>query len=171
MKKQFLLLDVDKPLAIVTATSEKKAVHNYAVENINLDSFRKYIHSTDYNYGLLNLFYYDKNGKYLRKLSDNITVAPEEFDIKDIDILTSILDNVTENIKVFWEDKPKLAKEYLNKLERSQFENLPLSKIFTDEFYIETFKKLISRGIWFQDFSVIEITNASYQQIFNDNRP
>lgn len=57
---------------------------------------------------------------------------------------------------------------YLQELENSHMKGLDYEPSFSEEFYIDTIKRIIQRTNWFTEFKIIEIDleNKNYQLIY-----
>lgn len=168
MENLYGVYGADSIYAVVKAESKEKAFDIFAKNQINNKIFLETITEFITNSSLLENFYRDDKGSFH---DDFINDYPER--IKNIDpekreIYVSSW--IEKNIRAYWIDQPQFAEEYLRELHKSYESDDFYTGQFSEEFIIDTIKRLINTGDWYNDFRIVEIdfSKDNYQLIYED---
>jgi len=154
--------------AVVKAKSEEEAYDIFVRNSLGDEVLIEYINSFAVNDGLMEDFCCDEQGYFYKEddfeYVDRILAMTEEEQEEYIEF------NIKKNIDNFWSNTPQFAEEYYRELQKaweSEYEHEPN---FTEDFYVETIKKIFNNGSWFNEFRIIRIdlNTKDYQLIFEE---
>ncbi|MGE1198301.1 hypothetical protein ACQJ18_26815 [Priestia megaterium] len=152
--------------SVVKAESKEDAFTEFARGQISDESMMEEINSFVTNGSLLEHFFHDENGHFL----DDITgeLSSSVLAIKEEDRMDYIDSHIAKNAREFWSDKPEYAALYLQELEKSRKEGIDYEPSFSEEFYIDTIKRIIKKTKWYSEFEIVEINleDKAYQLIY-----
>lgn len=170
MTNLYAVHGVESTFTIIKANSKEEAFNIFANNQIEDENLQDFITSFAVNDGLLEHFYRDDQGSFFENYMNG---GPERLQqLNDQERNTYIYSWIERNANQFWNDKPKLATEYLNELYKANQKALNSNEFyvpdFTDDFWINTIKIVIQKINWYEDFDIIEInlTDRDYQQIY-----
>jgi len=166
MKKTFVVYAGPNICIAVNAESEEQAFERFAETQIMDETFRDHVETFIVNASLLEEFYSDENGFLLKENGDFkahlLKIEDEE------ECFNYIYSCVEKNVRNFWSDAPQYAEEYLREYRNNN--NVDYYEVsFSREFYIDTFKRVVDLGDWYDDLVIkeIDLSTRDVQVIFN----
>jgi len=155
---------------LVKASNEEDALTVFASNQLKDEILVETINEFSVNAGLFSEFYGDEHGSFFDDMTGELPSHVN--DMEDVERENYIDMHVEENVREYWEDAPHFANEYLRELKRYQEATDWNAHVpeFSEEFYIDTIKRIITSPNWYDDFEIIEVdlTNTDYQLIFSD---
>jgi len=168
MSKFFAVHGGESIYAVVKAHSKEEAFTEFARGQMDDDRMMDEINSFSATESLLEQFFHDENGHFFQSTTGELELSPSVLAIEEHRRNDYIDSHVAKNAYDFWEDKFEYAEMYLQELENSHMKGLDYEPSFSEEFYIDTIKRIIQRTKWFPEFKIIEIDleNKNYQLIY-----
>lgn len=154
--------------AVVKANSEEEALDIFARNSISDEVLIEYIKSFAVNDGLFEGFFGDEQGYFykegLLEYVDRILALSEE------DRAAYVNFHIKKNIENFWYNAPQFAEEYYLELQKYWNSEDGHEPDLSEEFYVDTIKKILNNGSWYKEFRIIRIDLSfnNYQLIFED---
>lgn len=151
--------------SVIKANSKEDAFDVFASNQIADKVMHEYISEFKVDDSLLEKFYQDNDGHFW-DMQGNL---PERIRKLDKDQQQPYINSwIEKNVNDFWSDKPHFAAEYLKEFYKSYNSNGFYSGKFSDDFWVDTIKKIIQQDNWYEDFKIVKIdlTNDNYQLIY-----
>ncbi len=154
MPKLFAIAAGSDVFAVVKAETKNEAFDLFAESQINDETFREEVDNFAVNASLLEHFYLDDKGSFFDSYTGSY--RKDLLSLHENDRENYVNRCIEENAKRFWDDAPQFAEEYLSELFRED-ETECVERAFSNEFYIDTFKRIVKQGRWYDDFEICEI--------------
>ncbi|ASK64103.1 hypothetical protein CFK37_19055 [Virgibacillus phasianinus] len=168
MSKLYAIHGGESIFAIVKADSKEKAFDVFASNQVGDEIIREHISEFVVNSGLLEDFYKDDKGSFFDDFTGEYPKRIKQLDKQE---QKNYVDSWIEgNINQFWNDKPQFAAEYLKELNNSLNSSDNYKAEFSHEFWLDTIKRVIQKGDWYEDFDIvkIELEDDNYQLIYDN---
>ncbi|MFF3023424.1 hypothetical protein ACFVRR_12330 [Gottfriedia sp. NPDC057948] len=166
MEKTFVVYAGPDICVAVNAESEEQAFERFAENRIMDETFRDHVDHFIVNFSLLEEFYSDDKGFLLDEDGEfKEHILKIENDKECIKYINNCIEN---NVKKFWSDAPQFAEEYMREYRNNK--NIDFYETnFSREFYIDTFKRVVALGDWYDDLVIkeIDLSTRDVQVIFN----
>jgi hypothetical protein len=153
-KKLFAIHGDDSIFAVVRAETKEEAFDIFANNRKDSEWFREYVDNLSFHTSFLEVFYGDEIEHFI-DTSGNYRKDLLEMSGKERDAY--IKEHFEENVREFWSDAPQFADKYFREFYISRQEGWDETVQFTDEFYVDTFKRLVKNHKWYDKFDIIEI--------------
>ncbi|QST02632.1 hypothetical protein IMZ31_18970 (plasmid) [Pontibacillus sp. ALD_SL1] len=161
----FVVIEGAEKIATVRAKHEKNALDVYARNNIDDPLFREEVESMAVNMSLMEHFFKDEHGHFL----DDIGEASERISgMREEERKTYINNWVERNARAFWGDEIQYAHEYMNEWHKS-LRDETYQPSYSDAFLIDTFKRLVEKGLFFGEVKVVPIDESLSYQLLQEN--
>lgn len=154
MPKLFGIAAGSDVFAVVKAETKNEAFDLFAESQINDETFREEVDTFVVNASLLEHFYLDDKGSFIDSYTGSY--RKDLLSLHENDRENYVNRCIEENAKRFWDDAPQFAEEYLSELFKEDEINCD-ERNFSNEFYIDTFKRIVKQGRWYDDFEICEI--------------
>jgi hypothetical protein len=154
--------------AVITAKTKERAFDIFAKSQINDVNLRSDIDSFIVNASLLEKFYRDEEGSFHDDYTGNY---PDRIrSMNEVDREKYVISHIEKNARAYWINTPEHAETYLGELKKSWEEEDNYIPAFSDDFYIETIKLIITDGNWYEDFAIVkvELSEEDIQIIYCD---
>lgn len=154
--------------AVVKAESTEKAFDIFAKNQIEDETLSEKITEFITNSSLLEDFSKDGGGSFH---DDYTGEYPERLEsMSDEEKERYVTGWIEKNVREFWSDQPQFAEEYIRELNKSYESDDFYTGKFSEEFMIDTIKRIICLGNWYDDFGIVEIDlGENDYQIIYDN--
>lgn len=168
MEKIYGILGIDVLLSVVKAKSKEEAFDIFSKNQLDNQEIRQYISVFANDDCLLANFYKDDHGHFFDMTGD-YTERLNLMNKKEMNEYMNFW--FKKNAMNFWHDKPHFAEEYIKELEKGistdELGNY-VEPAFSNEFWIDTIKRVIQSCNWYTDFKIVEINldNRNYQTIY-----
>lgn len=166
MTKLYAVYRGENTFAVVKAESEEEAFNIYAEHQVNDEIFREYITQFFANDSLLAKFYKDDDGYFFDYFTGDYQQRLKVMSYEDRNTYINLW--IEKNVKAYWHDQPQFAHEYIRELRKSIETEDHYVGHFSDEFMIDTIKRIIKDVSEYEAFGIAEINLATsdYQLIF-----
>jgi hypothetical protein len=160
VKKTFVVYAGPDTVVAIKAETKEQAFDLFAKDRINDVNLNEEINNFIVNASLFERFYGDEEGSFFDDYSGDY---PERIlQIDEEKRQEYVESNIEKNIRGFWADKPPFAEEYLREYRRAHEverdnETIIYTPNFSEEFYIDTIKRIINDGNWYDDFEIVEL--------------
>ncbi|KAA6446978.1 hypothetical protein [Bacillus swezeyi] len=141
--------------AIVKAETNDEAFDVFAKSQINDQIFREHVDYFSVNANLLEDFYLDEEGSFFD--SETGSLRKDLLNLNENDCVDYINRCIEENARRFWNDAPQIAEEYLSELFKERETNRIEPALFSEDFYVDTFKRIVKDGQWYDEFEIVEV--------------
>jgi hypothetical protein len=168
MKKLYAVLGKPSVYGVVKAESKEEAFDVFAKSQLEDGNFTEEITEFITNFSLLGEFFKDDEGSFH---NDCTGEYPERLEImSDEEQEQYVKGWIEKNVRAFWHDQPQFAEEYIRELNKSYESDDFYTGQFSEEFMIDTIKRIINAGNWYDDFEIVEIDleENDYQIIYED---
>jgi hypothetical protein len=168
MTKLYAVHGGESIFTVVKADSEKEAFDIFAENQIDDESLVEQITEFITNASILEDFYRDEEGHFLEEITGDYPERLAAMD--DEDRVRYINGWIEKNVKEFWNDQPQFAEDYLNELYKSRESDEYYTGQFSKAFMIDTIKRIINGGKWYNDFEIVEIdlSDSNYQLVYEE---
>lgn len=166
MTKLFAVHGGSSIFTVVKANVEEEAFNIFAENQIEDEIFREHIDQYTVNAGLFGKFYQDEEGYLFEEMSDQHPLRIRNMSEDERD--NYINHHIELNVREFWHDAPQYANEYLMQLKAYELDWENHIPVFSKEFYMDTIKRVIKSGTWYEDFGILEIEmhDTNYLRIY-----
>ncbi|MDM5333989.1 hypothetical protein QUF56_12200 [Ureibacillus composti] len=148
----------NRRILVIKAKDEQEVFDKYvrSLIDTNDELFEK-VNDFTVNWGLLEDFFEDEKGHLLNDYGEYRKDLLKKY--PDEKALSKYVDSqIRKNVSDYWSDAPECAEEYLRELNKAwNSESEEFTPAFSEDFYVDTFKRIISSGSWYDDFGIKEI--------------
>lgn len=168
MEKLYVVHDDGSIVVVLKAKSKERAFDIFVKNQIEDELLSEEITTFIVNGSLLENFYKDDKGSFH---DDYTGLYPERLQVMSDEERENYVEGwIEKNVRGFWSDQPQFAEEYLRELHKSyESEDSYIGK-FSEEFMIDTIKRIIRTDKWYNDFDIVEVDlEGKEYQIIYDN--
>ncbi len=156
--KTFIVYAGPETVIAVKANNKDQAYNLFAESRIDDEFLSEEINNFIINGSLLSKFYCDEKGSffddYTGEYPSRILKMPKDKREEYVE------HHIQKNIQNYWSDRPEFAEEYLREYKKAH-EDEYLEEMYTPsfskEFYIDTIKRIINTGNWYDGFEIAEL--------------
>lgn len=168
MNNLYVIHGKESIISIVKANTKEEAFDIFARNQIEDENLNYFITSFAPNDGLLEWFYQDDTGQFMDGYGNGGPYWLQQLNEQEKE---DYIDSwIKKNVNQFWNDEPQFAYEYLQELNKGYHSSDVYRPKFSHGFLVNTIKKVIQQGNWYEAFDIIKIDLADYdyQLIYNN---
>lgn len=167
MSKIYAVSTEEGLAVVVNADSKEEAREIFISNQVDNEFVQEYVSSFVMIDSFFERFYRDEIGPLCNSESGLFEEVDRIREMTSEEKEAYMLSCIEKNVKEYWEDKPELAKEYLEQFHEGNRTETYCATNFSEAFWLAATKEVIDEGRCYGDIEIVEIDfeNTNYHLI------